>query len=93
MLRFRLGAAKLPINDHSSRARQDRTCRCCGLGALGDERHLLLECPAMRPVRQRFAHLFAKSDTMQMFIWQEDLFSVACYICACIKLHATLLEE
>ena len=55
---------------------------CTGLGALGDERHLLLECPAMRPVRQRFAHLFAKTDTMQMFIRQQDLFSVACYICA-----------
>ena len=47
----------------------------------------------MRPVRQRFAHLFAKTDTMQMFIWQEDLFLGACYICACMKLHATLLEE
>ena len=51
------------------------------------------ECPAMRPVRQRFAHLFAISDTMQMFIWQEDLLSVACYICACMKRHATLLED
>ena len=65
----------------------------CGLGALGNERHLLLECPAMRSVRQKFAYLFATTDTMQMFIWQEDLFSVACYICACMKLHATLLEE
>ena len=27
---------------------------------------------------------------MQMFIWQKDLLSVACYICACMKLHATL---
>ena len=34
-----------------------------------------------------------KACTMQMFIWQKDLFSVACYICACMKLHATLLEE
>ena len=30
---------------------------------------------------------------MQMCLWQKDLFSVACYICACMKLHATLLEE
>ena len=42
---------------------------------------------------QRFAHLFAKADTMQMVVWQKDLISVACYICACMKLHATLLEE
>ena len=92
VLRFRLGAAKRPINA-PSRDRQDRTCRCCQLGALGDERHLLLEGPAMRPVRQRFAHLFAKTDTMQMFIWQKDLLSVACYICAYTELHATLLEK
>ena len=46
----------------------------------------------MRPVRQRFAHLFAKTDTMQIFIWQKDLFLVACYICACMKLHATLIR-
>ena len=30
---------------------------------------------------------------MQMSIWQEDLFSVACYICARTKLHATSLAE
>ena len=36
---------------------------------------------SMRPVWQRFAHLFAEADTMQMFIWHKDLFSVARYIC------------
>ena len=30
---------------------------------------------------------------MQMFIWQEDLFSVAWYICACMNLHATWLKD
>ena len=30
---------------------------------------------------------------LETFIWQKDLFSVACYICACMKLHATLSEE
>ena len=39
------------------------------------------------------AHLFAEADTMHMFIWQKDLISVACYICACKKLHATLLGK
>ena len=44
-------------------------------------------------VQKRFAHVCLEADTMQMFTWQEDLFSVTCYICACMKLHATLLEE
>ena len=46
----------------------------------------------MHPVRRKFAHLFVAADTMQMFIWQENLFDVACFICACMKLHATLLQ-
>ena len=60
MLRFRMGAAKLPINDHT-RARLDRTSRCCQRGALGNERHQLLECPAMQPLEQRFAHFIRSS--------------------------------
>ena len=93
MLKFRMGAAKLPINDHT-RARQDRTCRCGQRGALGNERHQLLECPAMQPVGQRFAPFIRSSRYhADVFMWQKDLFSVACYICACIKLHASLLED
>lgn len=45
----------------------------------------------MRPVQ--FAHFSAKAVTMHVFIWQKDLFSVACYVCACMKLHATLIEK
>ena len=30
---------------------------------------------------------------MQLSKLQEDLFLVACYICACIKLQANLLRE
>lgn len=51
---------------------------------------VLVECPAMQPVWRKYLHLFVQADFMQMFRWQEDLFDVACYICACasMKLNA-----
>ena len=63
-----------------NRDRQHRTCPCCLLDALGDMRHLLLECPDMQPVLQRLAYLFAEADTMQIFVWRMDMVLVACYI-------------
>ena len=52
--------------------------------ALGDERHMVFECPAMQPVRDRFPGLFAANiDTMQRFMWQPDLRGVAHFVLAC----------
>lgn len=52
-------------------------------GAQGDERHLLLERPAMQPVLEHFAELFTEADTLRTFKWQENMFLVARYKCAC----------
>jgi len=38
--------------------RQDRYCTFCDSRAVGDEKHLLMECPATDVVRQRFSCLF-----------------------------------
>ena len=39
-------------------ARALRHCSQCNMHVLGDERHMLLECPAMQPVWDRYAALF-----------------------------------
>ena len=52
-----------------------------------------LESPAMQAVLQRFAHAFPEADTMRFSFWQKDLLSAACYNCACMKPHVTLLKE
>lgn len=54
-------------------------------GAQGDERHLLLKRPAMQPVLEHFAELFTEADALKIFNWQEDMFLVARYICACME--------
>ncbi len=67
---------------------------CAAFGALGNERHLWLECPAMQSVREKFAQLFAKAYIKQLFPLQDDFYAVPCYFYACLKLpgHGTLLE-
>ena len=52
-MRFRLGCHDLPIEAgrHAGIARQHRTCTRCTLGVVGDEKHLLLECPAAQRIR------------------------------------------
>jgi hypothetical protein len=53
-------------------------------GALDDERHFVLECPAMQSVRDRYPALFHVSkSTMQLFMWQADIVGVAHYIMDC----------
>ena len=49
ILRFRMGSHLLPIEQgrHLRLPRHRRVCRLCHTGALGDERHMPLECPAL----------------------------------------------
>ena len=42
-------------------------------GTLGDERYLVLECPELLCFREQWSHLFEGPQTMQAFMWQEDL--------------------
>ena len=45
-------------------------CRLCHTGALGDERHMLLECPALADLRDEYSPLVAKcSDVMAGLVW------------------------
>ena len=53
ILRFRMGSQLLPIEQgrHLRLPRHRRVCKLCHTGALGDERHMLLECPALADLR------------------------------------------
>ena len=51
-----MGSHMLPIERgrHLQLPRHRHDCRLCHAGALGDERHLLLECPALAGVRTQY---------------------------------------
>lgn len=90
VLRFRLGCYQyLPVvfarNDRDRRApRAERLCHHCPQGALGDEYHVLFECPATRAACAPFAHLFPPGCTMLQFITHPDHLGVARCILACL---------
>ena len=51
---------------------------------LGDERHLLFECPAVQSFRDQSPALYgAAIQTMQQFMWQLDVASVALFVMDC----------
>ncbi len=71
--RLRLGSHSLPVETgkFAKIGRQDRCCIFCDGGAVGNEKHLLMECPATDFVRQRFSCLFdlAVPPCMRQLVW------------------------
>jgi len=91
-LRFRLGCHGLPIaaGRLASVPRHDRVCMCCTTGSLGDELHLVFECPALAGVRQEYAALFSSGiTTMRGFFGQQDHIGVFKYIMQCLDFMDT----
>ena len=87
ILRFRMGSHLLPIEQgrHLRLPRHTRVCRLCHTGALGDERHMLLECPALADLRDEFSPLIAEcSGGMARLVWARNQPMVSKYIIACL---------
>ena len=59
-----MGAHHLPIQmgRHLRQPRSMHVCHMCHSGALCDERHILLECPALGDLRSQYAPLIAESS-------------------------------
>ena len=85
MLKFEMGCHGLPRDSGSwaGNPRVGRVCRFCGVGPLGDEKHVVFECPHLQVIRDKYAALFAVS-TMVHFLWQDDLVSVSKFLCECM---------
>ncbi len=89
LLRFRMGAHNLPVvlGRRTGIPRAQRLCPRCDQHAVGDERHMVFECPALQAVRDKHAALFAHGDcTMQQFMWQVDITGVAHFVMDCFDL-------
>ncbi len=56
-MRFRLGCHELPveIGRRAGVLRRNRLCTRCSLGLVGDEKHMIFECPAVGPLRDVYA--------------------------------------
>ncbi len=86
LLKFRMGCHSLPnVSGRWARIpRPQRLCMRCAQQVIGDERHLVFECPALQSVRDRYPGLFgAAIVTMQQFMWQLDIVGVAHFVMDC----------
>ena len=85
LLRLRTGCHSLPniTGAWEGVPRSQRLCPLCG-SAYADERHALLECPALAPVREEFP-LLSFSGCMLQFMWQQAMVQLAAYVARCLK--------
>ncbi len=77
-LRFRLGCSTLPVvmgrRDHTLRHR--RHCQQCDAAVVGDERHMIFECPAVQHICDQNPDLFWDGQSKREFINQADQVAV-----------------
>ncbi len=45
--------------------------------ALGDEKNAIFECQKSQCLREEWSHLVQGLQTMQAFMWQDDLIGIA----------------
>ena len=87
ILRFCMGSHHLPAEEgrQFNLPRASRGSNLCNAGALGDERHMLLECPALADLRLQFSSLLLScSSVMKRLLWAKDQHEVCRYIIACL---------
>ena len=87
ILRFPMRSHHLPIEEgrHLNQPRASRVCNLCNTRALGDERHMLLECPALAGLRLQFSSLLLSCPSvMKRLLWAKDQHEVCKYIITCL---------
>ena len=62
------------IGRRTNTSRGQRQCQQLAMHAVGDERHFVLECPAMQLIRNRSPVLYGPATTiMHMLTWQSGI--------------------
>ena len=82
-----MGYHLLPIEQgrHLRLPRRRHVCRLCHTGALCDERHMLLECPALADLRDEYSPLVAEcTGVMARLVWARNQPMVSRDIIACL---------
>ncbi len=77
--------------------RKDRVCRLCSLGAIEDEDHLLLVCPAHHDIRCKFGQQLWKQLTscnlLTELMCSTNQKAVALYLVSCLDNKSVLLKS
>ncbi len=77
--------------------RRDRVCRLCSLGAVEDEDHRLLVCPAHHDIRCKFGQQLGKHLTpcslLPELMHLATQKAVALYLVSCLDNRSVLLKS
>jgi hypothetical protein len=77
--------------------RRDRVCRMCSLGAVEDEDHLLLVCPAHHDIRCKFGQHLGKQLTpcslLRELMHSATQKAIALYLVSCLDNKSVLLKS
>ena len=88
-LPFRMDCHGLPrdVAAWAGIPRLQRFCSTCQYRTIGDEKHLVFECPALQDLRDKRPHLFegTQADAMVLFMWHDDILGVVRFIDACLE--------
>ena len=94
LFRFRLSSHSLPI-EQGRRAKLPRAMRFCPFCPghhVGDERHLVFECPALQHIRQHYADIYSDARSrMRLFMWHKDQKAVASCLLSLLSQYDSLL--
>ena len=89
LLRFRMDCYVLPkdVAAWASIPRLQRFCNMCQHRTIGDEKHLVFECPALQALPDKCPHLCEgmQADAIVLSMWQDDMIGVVRHISKCIK--------
>lgn len=91
VLQFKLCSSALPIvtrrHGLQRTARADSVCTHRGPGSLADELHVVHECPAMPPLRQRYSGPFTPdTNTMRSVFSPRDHMQIFKFVLDCLDL-------
>ena len=85
----------LPPIEQGRRAKLPRAMRFCPLCPghhVGDERHLVFECPALQHIRQHYAGIYSDArSTMRLFMWHKDQKAMASCLLRLLSEYDSLL--
>ncbi len=77
--------------------KRDRVCRMCSLGAVEDENHMLLVCPAHHDIRCKFGQQLGKQLTpcslLIELMCSTNQKAVALYLVSCLDNRSVLLKS
>ncbi len=93
-LRFRLSCHSLPIETGRHHRppipRSSRLCPHCPLASVGDEYHLVFECPIFQPLIDKYHTLFSsRTSSMRSFFAQKERMIVYKFVSDCLDMINT----